>query len=170
MKANIRTLLPVAMLGVALLAASCAEQKRKEVLAIVNQYLEDEVAGDYADQHKIIDANSAKALPLPVGEGLANSFEPKRLMKYKVNDVQVEGATAQAKIATTFQMIWPGGSVGLPEQYNLTIYLIHQSDGWRVDEIKTRTRALDAVVTPGQGDTWLMLQKQKRQFQDQSAM
>ena len=49
----------------------------------------------------------------------------------------------------------------------MNIYVVHQPGEWKVDEIRTRQAALDQVLGQGQGDNWLLIQQQKRQFQGQ---
>ena len=168
MRRTVRARLVVPLLVVplaALFVTSCAEQRKKEVTEVVTQYLDDELAKDYAHQHGLIDAESAKALPLPTGQ-LTNPFDSKEMTDYKLNGVEIEGATARAQVHATFKMVWAGG-VGVPEEYDLNIYVVHQPGEWKVDEIRTRQAALDQVLGQGQGDNWLLIQQQKRQFQGQ---
>jgi hypothetical protein len=166
MNAKLRTWLVVPLLVGAVLAASCAAERKKAAKQVVIQYLDDEVAGDYYAQHELYDSESAKVLPLPVGE-LTNPFSPKQLTAYALKNINVQGSTADAEVKATFQMMFSGGGAGLPETHYLTIYLVHEVDQWKVNEVKTRTAALDAVIAPGSGSTWLMVQKQKRQFPGQ---
>jgi len=166
MNAKLRTWLVVPLLLGALLAASCVAERKKAVNQVVTQYLDDEVAGDYHHQHELYDAESAKVLPLPVGE-LTNPFSPKQLTAYEIRNVYVQGATAEAEVKATFQMMFSGEGAGVPEDYYLTIYLVHEVDRWKVMEVKTRTAALDTVIAPGTGSTWLMVEKQKREFPEQ---
>ncbi|UCH33744.1 MAG: hypothetical protein JSV65_14400 [Armatimonadota bacterium] len=150
----------VPLLLPAVLAASCAAQREKEVTELVTQYLDYEVAGNYHEQHALIDSESAKTLPIPVGD-IPNPFDPKQLAEYEVKDVEVEGATARADIRAVFQIIWQGGQ-GLPEEYDLSVYVVHQPQEWKVDELKTRMAWLDTVVAPGAGDNWLMVEQNRR--------
>jgi hypothetical protein len=163
-KRMVRAWLMVPLLLTAFFVGSCADPK-KDVTDVVRQYLDDELRQDYKHQHTLIDVESAKQLPLPVGE-MPNPFSPKLMTEYKIKGVEVEGATARAQVQATFQMVF-SGAAGLPEPHDLTIYLVHQPGEWKIDEIRTRKAALDEVVTAGAGDTWLMLQHQKRQFQGQ---
>jgi len=166
MQAKLRIRLVALLLLGALLAVSCAEERKKQVKQLATQYLDDEVAGNYHDQRNLIDARSAQVLPLPVGE-LTNPFSPKRMTAYAFKGIDLTGATAQATIKATFQIQYPGGTTGVPEQYDLTIYVVRQPQEWKVDEIRTRTAALDKVMGPGLGSTWLMTEKSKRQFSGQ---
>ena len=151
------------LVGVALVVASCAETRREEVEELVRQYLDYEVAGDHWHQRMLADLQSATILPMRMGE-VTNPFDPKKMVSYEIRDVTVEGATAQAQVVATFQVIWPGGMTGAEERHVLTIHVVHEHEQWRVDEIKTRTEALDTVMGERAGETWLLTQQHKRQF------
>jgi hypothetical protein len=165
MRRSARSWLIALLMLTAVLAASCAAQREKAIRDVVTQYLDYEVAGNYHEQHALIDTESAKALPIPVGD-IPNPFDPKQLAEYEIKDVTVEGATARADIRAVFQMVWSGGQ-GLPEEYDLTIYLLHQANEWKVDEIKTRMEWVDAVIAPGAGENWLMVEQNRRLTQGQ---
>lgn len=158
MKAKRRTCLVVSLLLGALLATSCAEQRKKEIKEVVTQYLQDEVSGDYFDQHTLIDAESAKQLPLPVGQ-LTSPFAPKQMTEFAIKGIELQGATATVAIKGTFAMVFPGGGMSVPEKYDLNIYMVHQPEEWKVEEIKTRMEALDRVIAPGAGDNWMLMMK-----------
>jgi hypothetical protein len=161
-----RPLVPLLLMSlVALFVASCAAQRKKEVTQVVKQYLDDELAQNYLHQHELIDAESAKALPLPT-KVLTNPFNPKKMTDYKINKVTIEGATARAQVHATFELTWAGGT-GVPEEYDLNIYLVHQPGEWKVDEIRTRKAAINQVLGTGQGDNWLLIQQQRKQFEGQ---
>jgi len=168
MRRTVRARLVVPLLLVplaALFVTSCAEQRKKEVTDVVKQYLDYELSQDYLHQHGLIDAESAKALPLPT-KVLTNPFNPKKMTDYQLNEVTIEGATARAQVHATFQLSWAGGA-GVPEGYDLNIYVVHQPGEWKVDEIRTRKAALNQVLGQGQGDNWLLIQQQKKQFDGQ---
>jgi carbonic anhydrase len=162
MNAKRRIWLVISLLVGALLATSCAEQRKKEIKEVVTQYLQDEVNGDWIDQHELISADSAKQLPLPTNQ-VASPFSPKQMTEFSIKDVELQGATATVKIVATFAMVFPGGGSGLPEKYDLNIYCVHQPEEWKVDEIKTRMEALDKVIAPGAGDSWMMMMRNQVQ-------
>ncbi len=150
---------PVLLLGVVLLGAtSCAQMREQEVREVVTEYLEAEVTNDYHRQAILYDLQSSIILPPPVGD-ISSPFDPKRLVSYTINKVTVEGATAQAAVDAAFQVTGPGGSASALEHHNLTIYLVHETDRWKINELKTRTQALNLVKGPGAGDTWLTIKK-----------
>ncbi|HUT73528.1 MAG TPA: hypothetical protein VM221_01685 [Armatimonadota bacterium] len=156
-----RAWLVVPLLAAMLVATSCAETRKKEVTDVVTQYLQQEKMGDYQHQYGLYDTRSASTLPLPIG-AMTSPFQPRELWSYKVKEVTIEGGTAQAQAEVVFQIAQMTGFQPVYERHQLTIYLVHEAGGWKVDEIKTRTQALDAVAGPGAGDLWLALQKQKR--------
>jgi len=149
------------LLLAALLAASCAAQRKEEVTKLVRQYLDYEVNGDFKHQRALVDIEAASVLSIPALE-VANPAAPKRMTDYKIKNVNVAGATATATVVETFQMQYAVGGQGLPEQYTLHVYLVHQGPDWRVNEIRTRTEQLDTIIAPGAGNTWLMTEKSKR--------
>jgi len=161
MKTRLRIwlLLPLLLAGV--LATSCEAERKKAIQEVATQYLDFEKTGSYDDQFELFDQQAAMTLPTPFSV-LTNPFEPKRLTAYQIQGISMQGATAQAQVKATFQMVFTGGATGTPEMHDLTIYLVHEEDTWKVDEIKTRMAAMDTVIAPGSGNTWLMVQKQKR--------
>lgn len=162
MDAKRRTCLLVSLLLGALLATSCAEQRKKEIKEVAVQYLQDEVNGDLMDQHTLISAESAKQLPLPTGQ-LTSPFSPKQMTAFAIKGIDLEGSTATVRIKATFAMVFAGGGTGTPEDYDLSIYMVHQPEEWKVDEIKTRMEALDKVIAPGAGANWMMMMKNQVQ-------
>jgi hypothetical protein len=167
MKMLARTWVVIALLLTAVLTAtSCAEMREKQVREVVTQYLDAEKANDYQRQYDVYDVKSLTTLPPPVGD-IPNPFAPNRLVSYDVKAVTVYGATAQAQVDEAFQMLWSGGLAGPVRHYNFTVYAVHQTGGWKVDELQTRTRALDALVGPGAGDNWLAERKRNNQLAPQ---
>ena len=167
MKMLARTWVVIPLLLTAVLTAtSCAEMREKQVREVVTQYLDAEKAGDYHRQYDAYDVKSLTTLPPPVGD-IPNPFAPNRLVSYDVKAVTVDGATARAQVDAAFQMVWSGGLAGPQRHYDLTVYVVHQTGGWKVDELQTRTRALDTIVGPGAGDNWLAERKRNNQLAPQ---
>jgi len=152
----------IVLLLAAVVAAipSCTEQQTNDVREVVQQYLDDEVARDYPKQGALYDMKSSLALP-PVMETIPSPFEPRHLISYTIRQIMIRGATAEAQTDMVFRTEWPGGPASSDEHRTVVVYLVHEQDGWKVDELTTRMKALDMLNGAGAGQIWLARQKQR---------
>lgn len=150
-----RLWLAVSLLGAVLVTSSCAKQREEEVRKVVDTYLRWEVAQDYRHQSSVYDYQSTIKTPV-MRTDLPNPYEPRRLASYTIKSLKIEGATATAQAEAVFTITYPGGTYSVQEKPRpMTIRLLHEQDGWKVDDTNTRLPLLEAMSGRGAGQRWL---------------
>jgi hypothetical protein len=164
MTTKARSWLVVPLLGALLAVTSCAEMRAKEVREAANRYMDCELRHNYHAEAELYDYKSAATLPPPIGPQPPDPFYPRSMTSFVVGTVSIDGPNAQARVDAVFRATWPGGFIGPDEHHKLVVYLVREGNAWKVDELTTRTRALDAVSGPGAGNAWLAAQRQRSPF------